>query len=154
AELKRNPGAVIDTLTEVEALVGKPGDYAETRTLSTLARALEEASRPFEREVEKQLAEVALSILAEPQFRLTGVEETAQRLLPATLAGEARAQKAAAQEHLRQSTDLYRQIAPLMGNLRKSFLVSWGKGQSAAELADILHYYPRLLWQSLLHQRL
>ncbi|HXG12689.1 MAG TPA: tubulin-like doman-containing protein [Gemmataceae bacterium] len=148
AELARNPQVGIELLAEVERLVGPPDERADGS--SALAQALGEAVAALGTEVESQLSDVALRVLAEPRFRLTGAEEAVNQEIVAMLAEEVRSQNDAAAELARQAATLYETAVRLLQDLgKRSFLWRGNKTPTAAELLDALRKYARTRRQCL-----
>src|SRR5262249_23295398 len=116
----------------------------------SLGTTLEQAARDLEAELESQLAELALKILTEPQFRLTGAEEAARREITALLHAEANTQQALAARQAEEAQARRQQMVALEQRLGE-WLRWWGqKARTADELMALLASYPRLRYQGLL----
>jgi serine/threonine protein kinase len=153
-ELGRKPEAAAATLADIEQLVGSPREDAPGTSECALHSALDKSAEALSVAAENQLAELALSALAEPQLRLTGADEDVQRHLAAGLAEEARRQDALGQDLLRQAADTHRQIAPLLQDLHKrSLFWSKSKARAGAALVELLRLYHRTRCQGLVHQQ-
>jgi hypothetical protein len=113
--------------------------------------ALGNGSRTLAEEAEKQLAEVALGALAEPQFRLTGAEDAVQRQLLRALTETAQQRKLHCEERRRQALEIYQKMPPLVDSLRRSAFLRWGaKARAAAELVELFRDYLTARWESAL----
>jgi hypothetical protein len=152
-ELGRKPATAAAALTEIERLVGSPGDDAPDAPGCALRSALDASVAAMSAAAENQLAELALSALAEPQLRLMGADDAVQRQLAANLAEAARHQSALGQDLLRQAAEAHRQIAPLLQDLRKKSLFwSSSKARAGAALLELLRRYYQTRCQSLVHE--
>jgi hypothetical protein len=149
-ELSRRPDAGVAALTEIEALVGHPKS-ARTATLETV---LNEAAGALQAELNDRLADMALSALSAPQFRLTGAVEAVRNRLLGTLAEAARSQKALTEQLVKQAADLHRQVVALQAKLAQSSRWWGSRARTAADLLDAIRRYARAGCQVLTAQRL
>jgi hypothetical protein len=152
AALRGRAATVTHILADLDALlVGGPADDKQVSGPGqSLGKTLEQAARDLEAELESQLAELALKILTEPQFRLTGAEEAARREITALLPAEANTQQALAARQAEEAEAVRQQILALQQSLG-GWLRWWGqKARTADELMALLASYPRLRYQGLL----
>jgi hypothetical protein len=105
--------------------------------------------------LEDGLAEMALKALAEPHFRLLGLEATVQESLGEALAEQARTHRTEAEERTKQAADLYPRLPGLLESLGGGSFWGWGKKQrAAADVLDLLRSYAKLRGQALTGQAL
>jgi hypothetical protein len=153
-DLARNPALADQAIAAVAGLVGAvAADGAPTP--AALAETLAKARSVLAKQLEERLGEMTLRALAEPQFRLLGVEELAQQGLRDALAGQSAAHQAEADALTREADALYPRLAPALAALRGGTF--WGRGKrqrAAAEVLDLLRRYARGRWQALTRQTL
>jgi serine/threonine protein kinase len=151
ADLGRRPAGVSEALAELERLVGPPQDAVPLDLSSPLMEALTNGSRKLAEQAERQLAEVALSALGEPQFRLTGAEDAVQRQLLTALSETAQLGKFRSVEQRQLALKIYQKIPPLVDSLRRSGFLRWGaKARAASELVELFRHYLTARWESAL----
>src|SRR5262249_36039204 len=141
-------------LENLEQLVGRPEEGGGPAGGSTtIGKALTEATKVVTADREPRLAEVAHRVLAEPQFRLTGVEQAVQERIGDALTENIRHHKAEADKLIREAVGLYRQTDPLLETLRKGSLWGWGrKSRAAADFLELLQRYAATRCGALTHQ--
>jgi serine/threonine protein kinase len=141
-DLHRQPAAAREAVAEVDGLLAPPRPEDPDDAPSRLMLGLQEAARAVAEEAEKGLAEVALGVLMEPRFRLTGAEEAVRREIAAALTAVARAQKELAGQRGRQTLEVRRRMKPVLDTLGKGSLLVWGrKGRAADELVQLFGEY-------------
>ncbi len=148
-DLGSNPAAAAGATQAVERLIGAAA------ATGAFGEALEQVGSLLASRLEESLAEMTMRGLAEPQFRLLGLEEEAQRGLSDAMAEQARAHETAAQTLAREADALHMLIAPVMADLRPGAF--WGRGKrkrASVELLDLLRRYAKARWQALLRQAL
>jgi hypothetical protein len=137
AELSRRPEAAVAALTEIKRLVGSP----ESTTPARLEEALNKAAHTLRAELNDQLAELALSALSAPQFRLTGTNGIVRERILDALAAAARDQKALAKQQMEQAADLQEQVLFLHTKLFQSSRWWGNRAKTAADLVEALRRY-------------
>jgi hypothetical protein len=148
-DLGRNRNLAAEALAAVEKLVGAPnGNLA-----AALAETLEQAVAALATPLEGRLAALALRALAEPHFRLLGVEELVQERLSDALAEQARSQTTEAQILAREAGGLYPHIGAALEAVGRGSFWGWGKkDRVAAEFLDLLGRYGKAQVQALTRQ--
>ncbi len=142
ANLRRHPKLFAEALDALEALVGDPKSGLAVAAHSAWGKGLDKAVAALSCDLENRLAEVALRVLAEPHFRLLGVEELVQARVNDFLGKQAADQRAEAEELLRAAAAVYPRVGPVLEALHRGSLWGWGKKtQAAAELLDLLRQY-------------
>jgi hypothetical protein len=153
-DLAGNPALAAQAITAVTRLVGAPAtDRAPAP--AALGEALEQVRSLLGTGSEERLAEMALRGLAEPRFRLLGVEEMVQQGLGDALAQEATAHRTEAEVLTRAADALYPRLAPQLAALQGGGF--WGRGKrhrAATELLELLRRYGRGRWEILTRQTL
>jgi hypothetical protein len=149
-DLGGNPRLAAEAIAAVEHLVGGPtGDAARAALWETLGQAVIELASPLE----GRLAELALRVLAEPHFRLLGVEDMVQERLSDALAEQAQTQTAKAENLAREAAGLFPQVAAALEALRRGSFWGWGKkNRIAAEFLDLLRGFAMARLQALVRQ--
>jgi hypothetical protein len=153
-DLAANPALAAEAITAVTRLVGAPADDRSADP-AALGEVLEQVRSLMATGSEERLAEMALRGLAEPRFRLLGVEEMVQQGLSDALARQAAAHRTEAEVLARAANALYPRLAPQLAALQGGGF--WGRGKrhrAAAELLDLLRRYGRGRWQVLTRQTL
>jgi serine/threonine protein kinase len=138
----------------LETLYGSPANKVEN-TRTELGEMLKQAASALGEHLEECLPELALRALAEPHFRLLGVEETVQVQLGSTLADLARTHRAAANEVARQAAALGPRILAVLEEVNRGSF--WGlrkRNRGAAELLELLRSYAQGRWQAMLQHSL
>jgi hypothetical protein len=125
--------------------VGRPnGDHP-----AALEGALKKAAHALRAELHDQLADIALSALSTPQFRLTGVDGTVRGRLFDTLAEAARNQKALTERRTQLVADLHQQVLVLETKLSQSSRWWGNRTKIAADLVAALRRYAHAGCQAL-----
>jgi hypothetical protein len=150
-DLGGNPRLAAEAIAAVEQLVGSPGGEGTP----ALQETLDQAVTALASHLEGRLAELALRVLAEPHFRLLGVEDLVQERLSGALAEEARTQKNKAENLSQEAAGLYPQIGAALEALGRGSFWGWGKkNRAAAEFLNLLGRYAMLRLQVLTRQTL
>jgi serine/threonine protein kinase len=153
ADLRRRPAGVEEALAELEHLLGKPQQAVAMDLPSPPMQALGQASRSLAADAEKELAEIALGALGEPQFRLTGSEDAVQRQLWTALGEAARLRKCRSEQQCQQARDIHQKTQPLFEILQRGMFLRWGaKQRAAAEIIEHFRAYLTARWESALSQ--
>jgi serine/threonine protein kinase len=154
SDLGRNPALAAGAIAAVEQLVGAPtGDAGKAS--AALGDILAQAMPALASRLEERLAELALRVLAEPHFRLLGVEDMVQGRLSDALAAEAQTQSTEAAKLTRQAAGLCPPMKPVLDALQRGSLWGWGqKDRQAAQLLRLLRGYGMARWQALIRQAL
>jgi hypothetical protein len=147
-DLAQYPALAAEAIAAVEKLVGTPAAAATVPT--ALGDLLAQAVPALASRLNERLAELALRVLAEPHFRLLGVEDMVQGRLSAALAAEAQTQSTEAAELTRQAAGLCPAIKPVLDALQRGSFWGWGqKDRQAAQLLRLLRGYGMARWQAL-----
>jgi hypothetical protein len=106
--------------------------------------------------LEAHLPELVLHALAEPYFRVLGMEDRLQEGLTAALAEQARSHASQAEQLCRKAAAaLYAEKAALLGVLQKGSFWGWQrKNRVAADLIDLVRSYAMTRWQAMMQQAL
>ncbi|HMC88269.1 MAG TPA: tubulin-like doman-containing protein, partial [Gemmataceae bacterium] len=154
-DLGRNPGAVKKALKEIEHFVGWPGTNDVEEPI-VLREALAGAAEIVAQEALNRLADVALSALSDPRFRLAvGAGDAVQREIYTYLGELAKQQQSAALQQDRRAADLERRFVPLLEQLRKRSLLRWGhRARTAAEMVELFNQFLTARCQALFFEQL
>jgi hypothetical protein len=140
-----------EALAAVQQLVGAPSGKATPPLRETLGQA----ASALANSLEGRLAELALRVLAEPHFRLLGVEDLVQERLGDALAEEARTQLHKAGNLAREAAGLYPQIGAALEALGQGSFWGWGKkNRIAAEFLELLGRYAMVKLKALTREAL
>ncbi|MCI0641474.1 MAG: protein kinase [Gemmataceae bacterium] len=141
----RNPTVANEAIKALEKFVGGPSDGATATGSAETGWAFAKAVATVGANLEPSLADLSLRVLAEPHFRLLGVEERVQSDIGDMFAQRARAHRVAAHQLLREATGYFERLTPALQALRQksSFFGSWGKkgGPSSEDAARLLKQY-------------
>jgi hypothetical protein len=149
ADLARNPALAGEVTAAVARLVGGPTSDPAAAP-GALGEVLGRARALLGKQLDERLGDITLRGLAEPQFRLPGVEELVHQRLGEVLAEQAAAQRVAAEELAREAEALYLRLAPELTALRGGGFWAGGKRRrAAAELLDLLRRHAKLRWEAL-----
>jgi serine/threonine protein kinase len=144
SQVRRRPAATDAVLAEIKRLVWPQGGSS-----TPIDQALEQAVAAVSRAVEQPLGDLALCVLSEPQFRLTGTEDAVQQELVDALRKAGREQKSLSETLAEQAAGQERSIVPLCQTLHeRSFLGGGKRSRAAEELLRLIPRYARNLYQS------
>jgi serine/threonine protein kinase len=150
ADLRRNPGALLEALEELQQLLGAAEHEPSLDLSSPPTIALSEASRVVAEQAGLRVAEVALNAVAEPHFRFAYKEEAAQARLGAFLEEAARFHKRASEEKCSKALDTLQQVSALQQDLRGGGLFRPGaKARAAASIVQNLGQYLATRWDGM-----
>ena len=127
-------GVACEVLDRLIQLVGKPGP--DTDVTGTLPKVLEAVRKQLSTEADTSLAVVTVSFLEQPQYRLAGAEEALNQVAK-KLRRSAEELEPVRDVLARDTVDGYARIVQLIASLKSGW-----KGNSAAELMDLLFSYP------------
>jgi hypothetical protein len=148
-DLGRQPKAIGAALAELEQVLGPPEREPVLDLPSPLMQALRKGSQTLAVQAEHRLAEMGPAALMEPQFRLTGVEDTAQHQLWIALGVAAQRQKGLSAEQGRLALSTYQSMAPLIDDLPRTTFLRWGgKARAATKLVELFRLYLNARWES------
>jgi serine/threonine protein kinase len=151
-DLARNPAGLASATVAMERLVGAPGTDVALVS-APVAEPLRKAGAGCTRRYEEPLGELTFHALAEPRFRLLGMEDRVQDRLCDMMAHQAQAQRAAAEKLAQRAEAIYPQMAQVLGDLNGArFWSRRKKVRAAAELLDLLRRYGNDRWQAMVHQ--
>jgi hypothetical protein len=142
------PEEVAVVLEQFEPLLGKPQDDGLSETPAQLIVALRTAGDKLVQEWGQKLAELPVRLIEAPEFRLAGAEEVIRQMVASI--------EQTLQHHEPLSKDLSTRAAEAYIRLRALLeppaKPSGGRRRAAAaaEFAELLHSYPKLMYQSLL----
>ncbi len=159
------PNQIIETLMQFEELLGKPQDDGLSETPGRLVVALRAAADKLVHEWGQKLAELPVRLIEAPAFRLAGAEE-AIRQMTASIEQTLQNHEPLARELSMRALELYDRVrhylasptppaaaasrrSGLSGVFRKVTSTS-RKSSPLTELQDLLRYYAKTLYQSLL----
>jgi hypothetical protein len=155
ADLARRPAGVDEALAELERTLGPAQRETAGDLSSPLLQALREGVRKLSEDAEGELADIALTALGEPQFRLVGAEEAVLRQLWAALGQAARLRKELGERQGRQALGVFRELLPLAESLRRGGFLRWGaKGRDAARLVELAREYLAARWEEVLFREI
>jgi hypothetical protein len=117
-----------------------------------LTDALSKASDTLVNEWEKKLAELAVQLIEQPAYRLAGAEE-ALRVAIASVEQVLQQQETPARELTGRAIDAYVRIQSLLDNLDKTPTANRRSAGEAAELLELLRFYPSWRFQGLVLQQ-
>jgi hypothetical protein len=143
-----------EAMAALKALVGSPktnGALAQTQ----LGELLVQAVAALENRLEERLPELAMRALAEPHFRLLGLEDMVQARLGDTLTKLSRTHHVQFGQTAQQAAELCPKMASLLQELQRGSF--WGrrkKKRTAAELSELLRAYGKLRWQAMIQHGL
>ncbi|MCI0377342.1 MAG: protein kinase [Gemmataceae bacterium] len=140
----RNPTVANEAIEALEKFVGGPNDGATATGSAQTGWAFAKAVSAVGGSLEPSLSDLSLRVLAEPHFRLLGVEERVQSDIGDTFVQRARAHRVAAHQLLREASVYFEHLTPALQALRQkaSFFSGWGKkGQSSNDAARLLRQY-------------
>jgi hypothetical protein len=149
-DVAKNPGQAGEMIAAVEYLVGPPGsNIGAART--ALGDALQQAVPTLGSRLEARLPELILHALAEPYFRLLGLEDRVQAGLGETLADLERTHRTQGEQLARKAVALYKEKAALLGVLQKGSFWGWQrKNRVASELLELMRSYGKARWQAMM----
>ncbi len=148
ADLQRHSRAVEDALAEMEQLLGPPEREPALDLASPLLTALKEASHTLAKEAEKQLAEMVLAALGDPQFRLAGAEADAQKQLGVVLGKSAQQCKRLSDQRRRLVLDVLDRLPPLHEELREGGIFRGkAKARAAADIITLFRDFMAARWE-------
>ncbi|MDW8267202.1 MAG: tubulin-like doman-containing protein [Gemmataceae bacterium] len=167
--------AVADVVKELEQLVGRPDDDHQGLQGIRLVDTLDSATRELTAGYEQRLAELAVSLVEQPQYRLAGAEEAIRQLttsLEQVVAQQERllerATKEAAEAHSRlrglleqlQQVEATREesgpssrVQALLPGWQPSAGAARRRATLAADLVAAVRHYPRVRFRALIHER-
>jgi hypothetical protein len=151
-DLRRNRKLAAEALAAVEQVVGGQGGDVAGELSETLGQAVATLAGPLEGRV----ADLALRVLAEPHFRLLGVEDLVQDRLSDALAEQALAEASRAEDLAREAAGLTPPITAALEAVRRGgAFFAWGKkDRVAAEFLHLLRRYAGVRLQALTRQAL
>jgi eukaryotic-like serine/threonine-protein kinase len=151
ADLRRKPAGFDEAVAELERLLGPPDRDTALDLPSPLMQSLAEGSRTLAGQNENLLSEVAMAVLVEPRFRLTGVEDAVQRQLWTALGAAAQRHKGQSEEHRQPALDISQKMPALIEIIKRAnFLRGSRKAHAAAELVKLFRHYLSARWDSAL----
>ncbi len=157
---------VVQAMDRLARLIGCPDDSRSNNTLTTeaptLERALTEIALTIADECEQKLAEVAVKLLEDPQFRLAGAEE-ALRQFSTAVDQSLQSQETLAKELTEKSAQLYQRIQQLLDTPLQTASptkLQWSLGlgrrapaslanTSGADIFELLRAYTKTRFHSL-----
>lgn len=139
------PEAAAAALDRFEQLLGRPEEVPSGRKSLPLAEALDQESQILSREGSAKVAQLAVCLLEQPEFRLTGAEE-AIRQITATVNQVLEHYEPLAKELSDRALDAHQRLYNVLSQLQAN---PGRRGAAlAAELYDLLRYYPKTRYQS------
>jgi serine/threonine protein kinase len=152
------PAEAEELVGQLEQLLGTPQDDGNSETPPRLVVALREAADKIVQQWGQKLAELPVRLIEAPEFRLAGAEE-ASRQMAASIEQTLHNHEPLARELTGRAAEMYDRLVQLLGPgaarsggggvFRKSS--SSGRKKSGfAEVQELLHEYPKTLYQSLL----
>ncbi len=154
ADLRRSPELAAEAVQAVIDFVGPSSGGPAAAAAAALGRSLAGCVARVAAALEPRLAEVAHRVLAEPHFRLLGVEEIVQARVGETLARQARHFQAEAAKASREAAAVYPQALPLVDTLRRGSFLGLGVKGRTSELLEVLRRYGAVRCRALLLQLL
>ncbi|MBI2803831.1 MAG: protein kinase [Planctomycetes bacterium] len=160
-------GSAVQAMERLDRAIGVPDDSRSSKSLnfepSALERALAEIAHGMTDECEQRLAELAVQLLEDPNFRLAGAEE-ALRQFSATVEQSLQSQETLARELTDKATQLYQRLHEVIefppkagtpGSTQWTFRIgarptSAGGGPSAADTFELLRTYAKTRYHSLI----
>jgi serine/threonine protein kinase len=142
------PADAAAVLEKLEELIGKPGDDSAPDAVGALSQCLHEASEKLVSEWGQKLAEMAVHLIEEPQFRLAGAEEAIRQVVASI--------EQILQHHEPLARDLSSKASEAYVRLRMFLAPAKVPGRrptlSNADVLELLRSYPKWRFQSLVLQ--
>jgi eukaryotic-like serine/threonine-protein kinase len=142
------PAEAAVVLETLEGLIGRPGDDAAQDAAGTLGQRLHEASEKLVTEWGQKLAELAVHLIEEPQFRLAGAEEAIRQVVASI--------EQILQHHEPLARDLSAKASEAYVRLKTFLAPAKVPGRrptlSNADVLELLRAYPKWRFQSLVLQ--
>jgi serine/threonine protein kinase len=147
------PETVVETLQQLEEIVGQPQDDSHKAVTSAMVEALDEAARTLRQEWEQKLVDLVRGLLDDPKFRIVGGEEAALQITR-MLEDVIDRQQPLLQELHTNAEEAYLTIDNLMTGMRKGSWWPGRKAKLAEELRQTLEKYPKYRYQCLVLESL
>ncbi|HXG11429.1 MAG TPA: tubulin-like doman-containing protein [Gemmataceae bacterium] len=149
-----SPSLLREAVQKIHELLGRPGDEGTVGRSGPLVEALRKASEELIAQWGQKLAELVVRLIERPNFRLAGAEEAIRQAI-ALIEQILDQQEQAVKDLAERAAETFQRIhalieQPLRGAGRRVGGSTGRRGPaSPAEVAELLHGYARLRFQSL-----
>ncbi len=153
------PETVNTALQRLHEIVGQPGEVSTMEQSPPLIDALHNACNDLVAEWGQKLAEMVVQLIEQPEYRLAGAEEAVRQLV-ATLEETLQHHEALSKELTGRAADALKRIPTMLANYQKSLAAAKkpaavaAAASAAADLVELIRFYPRWRYQGLVLQEL
>ncbi|MFN4259698.1 MAG: tubulin-like doman-containing protein [Gemmataceae bacterium] len=143
------PETLLHAFHQLLELVGQPDDETAGAKKAKLVEALDDATRRMISECEQRVAEMAVSLIEQPNFRLAGAEE-AIRQINGIMEQMVLTQEPLGEKFASQADDVFKRLQ----SLKATYLTATRhKEPIIKDLVELLRLYPGIRYRALVLQR-